>query len=379
MKKILIASSDAMMYQFLLKHAHHLSQNGWQVDIASLRAYGYEKQNYIERIDREKPDGSKFFEISATRSPLSLKNITGYKQLKKIITENKYDLVWCNEPVMGVLTRLAARKNRKYGMKVMYVTHGFHFYKGAPKLNWIVYYSIEKFFTRFTDLLVTVNKEDFAYAKENMKYKDIKYISGIGYNSKIDEIGKVDVSEKRRLFGIPEEAFLVLSVGELNDNKNHRVVIEALGKLKNDNIYYLVCGDGDNMEILKSLASQNGIADKVILPGFREDVGEIYPIADLYCFPSIREGLSVSMLEAMSNGLPIVCSDIRGNRDLIKDGEGGFLVSPHDADGFCNGIKTLYENPEMRKTSSEINKQNVVPYNEENAEKTMKKIVEEIL
>ncbi len=347
MKRILITSSDAMMFQFLLKHAITLIDLGYEVDLASFPAEGYEGQNYFERIREILPKRFNFYKINTARSPLSPGNVKGYKQLKEIIANGNYDLIWTNEPVMGVLTRLAARKQRKTGTKVMYITHGFHFYKGAPLKNWLVFYPIEWVFAHITDTLVTVNRDDYEFAQKKMKAKKIRYIHGIGFDTERFEKTKVDAHQKRGELGISDDEFVILSVGELNDNKNHTVVIDAVANLDRDNVRYIICGEGDARQKLEEKIQRLGLKDKVALLGFREDVSEICRISDVYCFPSIREGLGVAVLEAMYSALPVVCSDIRGPRDLIENGDGGFLCRYNDPYEFSSAFETLYDDKEL--------------------------------
>lgn len=377
MKRILITSSDAMMYQFLLKHALNLIEQGFEVDLASFPAEGYEGQNYFERIRENLPEQFNFYKIDTVRSPISLGNAKGYKQLKEIISKGNYDLIWTNEPVMGVLTRLAARKHRKRGTKVMYITHGFHFYKGAPLKNWLMFYPIELVFSHITDTLVTINRDDYALAQKKMKAKKIRYIHGIGFDTERFAETKVDRNEKRREMGIPEDTFVILSVGELNDNKNHTVVLDAVSSLDRDNVRYIICGEGDAREKLQEKICALGISDKVQLLGFREDVSEICRIADVYCFPSIREGLSVSMLESMSCALPIVCSNIRGNRDLVEDKNGGFLCDCRDSDEFCTSLRKLYDDRELCKKFGVRNAEFVNNYNADTAKSAVAEIINE--
>ncbi len=377
MKRILITSSDAMMYQFLLKHALNLLDKGYEVDLAAFPAEGYEGQNYLERLEQALPEGSRLFRVNTARSPLSPANIKGFKQLKEIIDNGNYDLVWTNEPVMGVLTRLAASKHRKRGTRVMYISHGFHFYKGAPLKNWLIFYTIEWIFAHITDTVVTINQDDFALAKKKIPCRDIRYIRGIGFDTDRFASATADRAEKRAELGVPENAFMLLSVGELNQNKNHIVAINALASLKNDDIYYVICGEGDLKQSHKNAARALGIENNVILTGFREDIAEICHISDAYCFPSIREGLSVSMLESMSCGLPAVCSNIRGNRDLIENENGGFLCTPTSKDEFARAISALYNSADLRQKFGTKNIATVRLYDCNSAKKAIEEIIKE--
>ncbi len=298
-----------------------------------------------------------YYDIPFERFPLKKQNFHAYKQLKKIIDDNRFDIIHCHTPVGGFLGRLCSIKARTCGTKVIYTAHGFHFYKGAPLKNWLIYYPIEKLCSRLTDLLITINQEDYALAQKKMKAKHIAYVPGVGIDLQKFSVPSVSSDEKRAELGIPDGAFLMLSVGELNRNKNHEVVLRAMSLLSDPNIHYAIAGAGDLREYLLSLSEELGIRDHVHLLGYRKDVAELYRAADVFVFPSFREGLSVSLMEAMASGLPCLVSDIRGNRDLI-DETGGMRFDPSDVRSAAQGLRammssdlTLYGNHNAGKVS----------------------------
>lgn len=259
----------------------------------------------------------KKYSLSCERTPFSLGTINAYKEIKNLIEENDYDIVHCHTPIAALCTRLACRKQRKKGLRVIYTAHGFHFYKGAPLLNWLIYYPIEKICSYFTDVLITINKEDYELAKKKMKAKHVEYVPGVGIDVDKFKNTVVDKAEKRKELGIPEDAFLLVSVGELNKNKNHEVVIRALAEINNPDIHYAIAGVGPLHDYLLYLAKELNLEDRVHLLGYRTDVAEIYKCANLYILPSIREGLNVSIMEGIASGLPVLCGNIRGNIDLV--------------------------------------------------------------
>lgn len=283
--------------------------------------------------------GCRVFSISTSRSPLSMGNIKAVGQLKRLVMTEKYDLVHCHTPIAAFCTRLACRKARKkLGTKVFYTAHGFHFYKGAPKKNWLIFYTAEKLVARYTDVLITINHEDYALAQKKLRAKSVAYVPGVGIDLSVFGKAEVNVAEKRTSLGVPEGATLLLSVGELNENKNHSTVVRALKSM--ENVHYVIAGDGHLEQALVELATAEGVADRVRLLGYRTDVAELYVAADAFVFPSYREGLSVSLMEAMATGLPVMCSAIRGNVDLI-DEQGGALFDPHSAEACREAIATV--------------------------------------
>lgn len=270
--------------------------------------------------------GCTVYQINTSRSPLNSGNLEAIKQIKELVLKEKYDIVHCHTPVAAMCTRLACRKARKNGTTVFYTAHGFHFYKGAPLKNWLLYYPVEKFCAHFTDVLITMNKEDYALAQKKMRAKRVEYVPGVGIDLKKYGQAVVDKAAKRKELGLPNDATVLLSVGELNENENHETVIRAIKDL---DVYYIIAGKGSLQEHLQNVIDEFGMNNKVKLLGFRDDVGELCEIADIYVMPSYIEGLSVALMEAMASGLPCVVSNIRGNTDLI-DENGGALFNPHN-------------------------------------------------
>ena len=245
--------------------------------------------------------------------------------------KEKFDAVHCNTPIGGVIGRICAKKaNIPY---VIYQAHGFHFWKGAPLKNWLFYYPVERYLARYTDVLVTINHEDYQRAKK-FHLKDggrVEYVHGVGVNmSKVSEV-TVDRERKRNELGIPENAELFVTVGELIDNKNQVTAIDAFEKAKITNAHLIICGQGERMEYLRSYIKSKGLASCVHLLGFRQDITEVLKASDVFVFPSLREGLPVALMEAMACGLPCVASRSRGNTDLLGE-QDNYLFEPKDVE-----------------------------------------------
>ncbi len=341
MKILYVTTISLTINSFFKPHIAMLVREGHQVELAC-NAQDLPLDPLYHEL------GCRMHQIDFSRSPLSADNIKAYGQLKKVIEAGQYDIVHCHTPNAAVITRLVCRSFRKKtGLKVFYTAHGFHFYKGAPKLNWMLYYPVEKFCSRFTDKLVTINREDYALAGDHFTSKEVCYVPGVGIDlSKFEQV-QVDRDTKRQSLGIPADAVVLMSVGELNAGKNHKVILEAMAKVHCTQVHYVIAGKGDLLQMLQDDAEELGIADRVHFLGYRKDIIELYKMADICCFPSFREGLPVSLMEAMACGLPVVCSKIRGNMDLVAP-DAGFLVAPTDADGFASAIEKYVENPELR-------------------------------
>ena len=342
MRKALILSSVASMIdQFNMPNIELLLKNGYQVDVAC----NFENGNTCsgEKILRLKKQlknlGVGYYQIDFERDVKKLfRNAKAYSQVLKLVKNNDYNFIHCHSPIGGVCARLAGRAT---GTKVIYTAHGFHFYKGAPIKNWLLYYPVERLLAHYTDVLITINREDYQLAK-HFKAKKVVYVPGVGIDTNKSNNIDIDIDQKRKELGLDKDDFVLLSVGELSERKNHEIIIKALSKLGNPKIKYLICGQGDLQEHLTNKARELNVNVKFL--GFREDILEISAITDLFVFPSRQEGLPVALMEAMAAGLPVICSKIRGNIDLIEDGKGGYLVDPNDSDGFADAIMRLYKN-----------------------------------
>ena len=344
-KALVLASVASMIDQFNIPNIRILQSLGYKVDVVA--DFADPGTITAERADDLKKRlaamNVRVISIAIPRA-LGINSVrSSYRQVKELIDRESYDLIHCHSPIGGAICRLAARKARKKGTRVIYTAHGFHFYDGAPKKNWCVFYPAERILSHLTDVLITINKEDLKRAKEEFSAKKTVYVPGIGVD--VDKFLKTAVirDEKRAELGITKDDIMVLSVGELNVNKNHSTVIKALGKLKDKRIHYVIAGKGDLDKELEELADRQGVS--LHLAGFRSDVAQLYKCADIFVLPSVREGLNVSLMEAMASGVVIVCSKIRGNTDLVTNGENGLLCSPDKPDDFAAAIKRLIGDP----------------------------------
>lgn len=371
-KALIFASVASMIDQFNMNNISILEGLGYKVEVACNFEFGSStSKDRVSEFRKElESRGIKTHQISVPRKIVAIREmIQSYKKTKKLVTNNNYDIVHCHSPIGGVIARVACKKNREKGTKVIYTAHGFHFFKGAPFRNWILFFPIEILLSRFTDIIITINKEDYIRTKKLLKKVRIEYVPGIGIDvEKFDGV-VIDKSEKRRELGVPENAFLVLSVGELNKNKNHETVIRAIYKLNNPNVYYIICGQGALEEKLKNLIIDLGLEKQVKLLGYRGDIAEISKASDIFIFPSLREGLSVALMESMACGLPIICSKIRGNADLVKEGKGGYLIEPQNVDEYTKALDLLTKDRHLREKMSKYNKENISGFNIETVNK----------
>ena len=354
MKKILLTCTDLMAIQFFTEHIKFWHEKGYYVDLACSSVGGRvnELVEFFGGIEN-----SSIRTVQLSRSPFKISNLKGYLQLKNFAQKEHYDIVVTNEPVMGLLTRLAFANKKE--TKVTYIAHGFHFYKGGSKLNNLIYKAIESVASHFTDTLVTINKEDFEVAKKFKLKKNgtIQYIPGIGVNtSKFYKSSKDNCIEIRKELGLSDDDFVIAVIGELNDNKNQETIIKALALLKNEcpNLKALFMGKGEKAEYLKNLCNELNIDDRTHFLGYRHDVNRILSVCDLGASASIREGLGLNIIEEMASGLPVVASENRGHRDIVTK-DSGVLLQENTADEFAEAFLDLYKSPEKCETFSKNN------------------------
>lgn len=378
MKRILITSTDVMMIQFIVPHIEYLSTKGFLIDVACSNAAGYKNEGYHKQIKDRLPQGSFFYSVNLERNPFSTTILDGYKELKRIIETNRYDLIWTNEPVMSVITRIAAKRAVGNTAKLLYLVHGFHFFKGAPLINWIAY-PVEKVMSSFCDALCMINWNDYNFSQRHFAKLPVYHIDGIGLNVEKFHAIEIDRAKKRQELNLAPTDIAVLSVGELQIRKNHIAMIKALGLLNNPRVKYIICGCGELKEYLIKEANNVGLKGRLILLGHRYDIPEILKAVDIFAHPSQREGLGIAAIEAMASGLPIVTSNVQGIPDYSKSGETGFCLEPNDVEGYKNAINYLIEHPEESKAMGLHNIEASKKYDIQNSCKQVEEIINHIL
>ncbi len=323
MKILLTATVQSHICQFHKPLVELLHEQGCEVHVAA-------RDNLAEKNGLKLDFADKVFNLPFSRSPKNKDNLKAYKQLKKIIDEGNYDVIHCNTPMGGIVTRLAARKVRKKGTKVLYTAHGFHFYKGAPKKNWIAFYPVEKFFAKhYTDKLITITNEDHELASKKFGCCTAR-IHGVGVNE--ERYYPVDESEQLRLreeLGFSEDQHIILCIGELLPNKNQKMAIHMMADVvkKFPDAVLLIAGNGPEKENLEREICACDLNRNVRMLGYCTCLEKYQRISDLLVACSHREGLPLNLVEAMLTGNPVVASVNRGHRELIRDGENGYLVS----------------------------------------------------
>ncbi len=338
MKVLLVATVQSHICQFHRPLVAMLHEHGCEVHVAARNNLAEKnglKLDFVERV----------FDVPFQRSPFSPKNLGAYKQLKKIIDEGNYDVVHCNTPVGGVLGRLAAQKARKRGTKVFYTAHGFHFYKGAPKKNWLIWYPVEKFMCRHTDKLITINEEDYQLARSKFPVETC-HIHGVGVSvSRYHPHSAEEEEVLRKEESLSAQDFVVLCTGELNANKDQRTLIDAavLCRDRIPELKVLLAGNGPLESTLREQISGNHAEGYIRLLGYRTDLERVVPAADVIVSCSHREGLGLNLIEGMLCGKPVIAVENRGHRELVEDGVTGYLIPAGDSRALAEVLVKLYK------------------------------------
>lgn len=328
-KALLTATVQSHIGQFHRPLAEVLHEAGYEVHVAA-------RNNLAEKNGLSLDFADRVYDVPFSRSPKSIDNLKAYHMLSNILKEEHYDLVSCNTPMGGIVTRLASGKTRKNGTHVFYTAHGFHFYKGAPKKNWLVFYPIERIMARFCDTLITITKEDYRLAKKNFK-TNVEHIHGVGvYTDRYHPVTGEEASVMRKAEGLSNNDFLILCVGELNENKNQKTLISAVASIKEKvpHLKVLLAGNGPKEAELRQQIEDAGLTDRILLLGYRTDLEKVTPAVDLVVSCSYREGLPLNILEAELCKKAVIASVNRGHNELINHGKSGYIFAPSD-------VKTL--------------------------------------
>lgn len=342
-KALITTTTPYMIRQFLLNNIKILQDLGYEIDVAT----NFQTFNVISEEELQKlkeyleNEHIQIHQIDFERRMFKVDNhIKSYKQMKKLMNERKYDLIHTHTPISSLITRIAFKNSHIFNKcRMIYTAHGFHFFKGNNPLKNFLFRNIERVGAKYTDTLITINKEDYAAAKKFKLRKNgtVEYIPGVGID--IEKINSIQGNKEElcQELNIPIDSTLLLSVGELNDNKNHKVVIECLPKLPK-NVHYLICGVGPLKEQHEELAKKLDVSNRLHLLGYRNDVLRIMKSCDVFIFPSKREGLSVALMEAMACGLPCIASKIRGNVDLILKESVGYICKENSINCWTDNI-----------------------------------------
>lgn len=342
---------------------------GWETSV-------FANNNYKNKSDCVIPYCDNYYNAPFTRNPLSIGNVKSYKLLKKLIEDNNYDIIHCHTPVGGAITRLAAKNLKSKKTKVYYTAHGFHFFKGAPLKNWLAYYPIEKYLSKYTDNLIVMNEEDYNLAIRKKLGNKIELVPGVGVDDNkflpISDVGKYEIKKQ---LGFETEKIVITYIGELSKRKNQEFLINSIAEYKNiKEIQLVLVGTGSLEERFKKNVMEKKLEDSILFLGYRQDIDDILSATDIVVSTSYQEGLPVNIMEGMASGKPIIVSDCRGNRDLVTNNVNGFVYRKDDKEDFLNKLDKLVNSYELRKSFGSTNRNLSSKYSKKNISSKMEDI-----
>ena len=371
--KILLVANVAKEHvlKFHVPTLKMLYESGWHVEVA---CSGEEKVPYCHKQHK----------MLYKRSPFNLSLFKGIKQLKKIVDEGEYDIIYCHTPVGALAARLASMKARKKGTQVIYMAHGHYFFKGGPLIYWLTFYPIEKILSAVTDSMILINKEDYELTKNKFRHKKNTYLlNGIGVNIERFKVENREEIKKqyRKEFNIPEDATVLIYLAELLPNKNQKMLMRSLKSIlkENENVYLVLAGVDHSDGKFMKYAEEIGVEKNVRYLGWRSDVENLYAMADICTPTSIREGLGLNLIEAMASNLPVVATDNRGHRTIIEDGVNGFLVPLDNEEMYTEKIKELINDKVLCEKFIENSKSTTEKFTSDAVVKKLKEILNEHL
>lgn len=346
-RKILIVTTvSGFLWQFERGNVALLKNMGIEIHYAS------NFENPVYAFDRHyfRKNGIHTHHLSISKSPFHIrKNFKALKKLIHLIRKENIDVIHCHTPMGAVLGRLAGRLAGNQ-VKVIYTAHGFHFYKGAPLRNWLLYYPAERFLARYTDCLVTVNKEDQKMA-EKFKLKhngNTARIPGVGLDLNKFRPMPWLREQVREQLGVKKGQVCLMTSASLNRDKNHQLAIRALSRISHMDFQYFICGEGLEREKLEELIHLLGLQDRVHFLGYCRDMEYLLQGADLFLFPSVREGFGMAPLEALACGKPVIAADNRGIREYLQHEKNGMVCSGSSSAEFANAITELLSDKNRR-------------------------------
>lgn len=363
---MMLATTDNMIWQFLLPHIKYLQSQGNVVECVCAKT-GFWFDELKDKYNLV------CHEIPFKRNPFNFSTFKQFKQLKKLQKQEQYNLIYCQQAVGGVMGRLLAKK---FKLPCIYTAHGFSFCKGNSGLKNFIYRSIEKYLSKYTTALITMNDYDYNEAKK-FKAKKVYKISGIGFNADKYEKPAISKEEIKKELNLKDE-FVILTVAEFIKRKNFDTMLKTIAELKNENIKFLICGRGKEEKEILNQIDVLGIKEKVNILGYRKDINNIMTAADVFFLPSHQEGLTLSIIEAMNFGLPVITSNVRGNQDLIDDGKNGFVCEQNDYQEFAQRIRKLMSDKTLMSKMSTSSKTKSKNYDIKNVLKELSEIYEEI-
>lgn len=342
MKKILfVASTLSHIENFHLPYLKYFKEHNYTVHVMGKPNNKLDIQ-YIDKI----------IPINFEKNMFSINNFSNSLKISKTIKCEDYDIISIHTSLASFFTRLGIMLLSKKPELVINTVHGYLFDDNSPFIKKIIMLLAEKFTTSVTDTIITMNSYDYKIAKKHKLYKsNIYLIDGMGINlSLFPSISRENKILLRQKHNLSTNDFLLIYVAEFSKRKNQKFLLKALSELINagyKDIKLLLLGDGMLLDECKILAQKLDITENVLFIGYTKDTCIYYQMSNVCVSSSRIEGLPFNIMEAMSIGLPLVASNVKGHMDLVKQNQNGFLFEYDNIYQFCNYVKTIYENREL--------------------------------
>ena len=349
-QKLLFAASTSMhICQFHLPYLRQLREEGWTVHAAC----GYET--------REIPHAHRIIPLPLKKSLLSLKNLQAARDLRRLIRQEGYAAILVHTSLAAFFTRLALLGLKEHP-RVINMVHGYLFDDETNLLKRKLLLLAERITAPVTDLVITMNEYDYALATTHRLGKRIVTVPGVGVDfPRLDGQKTGHPELLREKLGIPQDAFVLLYAAEFSRRKNQQEMLKTLALLP-EQVVLILPGMGQEHIACWRLAEKLGISHRVWFPGFLEEMGPWYEMADGVVSSSRSEGLPFHVMEAMHFALPVVASRIKGHRDLIEDGVSGLLYDHGDSRGCARQIEKLLHDPELSRSLGQAAKEKAGQY-----------------
>ncbi|EOP66394.1 MULTISPECIES: glycosyltransferase family 4 protein [Bacillus cereus group] len=343
MKTVLIVTTvSSTVSAFLMPSIDLLISKGYKVEVAT----NIQNEHFVKKLEDNRVV---VHHIPFNRSIKSLENIKAYLKMKKLFKKREYSFVHTHTPIASFLTRLASR------YRVIYTAHGFHFNEHGSNISNLLYKTVEKIGAKKTNRLIVINKDDYEASKQIICPEKVRFIKGVGVDTKeysLEVIDRMTQMEFKKELGISGDKKIITHIAEFNDNKRQIDIIYAAKKLREvygNNFVILLIGRGPNGNYICNKIRELNVEHNVQYLGYRKDINKILSITDVGLLVSLREGLPRSVMEMMTMKVPVVVTNIRGNRDLIQDGYNGFLVDVRAPDQIANKCCEILTNKELAK------------------------------
>lgn len=342
MRKILfVASTLSHIENFHLPYLEYFKENNYIVHVMG-------KPNNKSGI----PYISKIIPINFEKNMFSISNYFNSIKIARTIKDENYDVINIHTSLASFFTRLGIMLLSKKPTLVINTVHGYLFDDNSPFIKRTIMLLAEKFTRSVTDIIITMNSSDYKIATEHKLYKNSIYsTNGMGIDLTLfPSISPINKTLLREKYNLSPNDFLLIYVAEFSKRKNQKFLINALNQLVSNgykDMKLLLLGDGILLNECKLYAKQLGIAENVFFIGYTKDTCIYYQMSDICVSSSRIEGLPFNIMEAMSIGLPLIVSNVKGHMDLVQQNQNGFLFEYNSIYEFSDYVKTIYENREL--------------------------------